>query len=264
MALLETSTTVLLQGDLPLTTTEAHELLCADDEGVSRLPFWPMIFQYYNREGPQDWWADGHRWINQGTTSLPRRNPLIKKNYFYIQTEAGGASKRFMRNIYFLPNNKDTGPFIIQYLGDSSTGHCNSKKDTVNVYVQTKMNTWSALVENEDAYVIYKKEVACENENTEKPVEEELLGRPRNVEQLRNLKKKVNREQRLKWDKLYNVHEMAHDMDNFVHFINTFPDLVIICGLKQILEEMELVLGDLSLDQLLSYDTTFTMGDFYV
>ena len=84
------------------------------------------------------------------------------------------------------------------------------------------------------------------------------------MEQLRNLKKKVNQEQRVKWVELYNVHEMAHDMDNSVHFINTFPDLVIICGLKQILEEMELVLGDLSLHELLSYETTFTMGDFYV
>ena len=57
---------------------------------------------------------------------------------------------------------------------------------------------------------------------------------------------------------LYNVHEMALDMENFVHFITTFPDLLIICGLKQILEEMELVLGNQSLDQLLSYDTTLT------
>ena len=40
--------------------------------------------------------------------------------------------------------------------------------------------------------------------------------------------------------------------------------MVIICGLKQVLEEMELVLGDGGIDQLLSYDTTFTMGDFYV
>ena len=57
---------------------------------------------------------------------------------------------------------------------------------------------------------------------------------------------------------------MALDMDSFVHHITTFPDMAIICGLKQILEEMELVIGDGSIDQLLSYDTTFTMGDFYV
>ena len=138
MALLEASTTALLQRDSPLTTTEAHELLCADDEGASRLPFRPMgsnIFRYYNREGPQDWRADGHWWINQGTTSLPRRNPLIKK--------------RFIRNVYFLPNNKDTGPFIIQYLGDSSTfkvtGHWDRKKDTVNVYARPYMAVMDKL-----------------------------------------------------------------------------------------------------------------------
>ncbi|XP_044182200.1 uncharacterized protein LOC122963007 [Acropora millepora] len=90
------------------------------------------------------------------------------------------------------------------------------------------------------------------------------LNKKWNVEQLRNLKKKINRQQRLTWDEIYNVHEMALDMENFVHHITTFPDMVIVCGLKQVLEEMELVLGDGGIDQLLSYDTTFTMGDFYV
>jgi len=98
----------------------------------------------------------------------------------------------------------------------------------------------------------------------EDPTVDEILARPRNVEQLRNLKKTNNRQQRLSWDELYNVHEMALDMENVVHYITTFPDLVIICGLKQILEEMELVLGDGGVDQLLSYDTNFSMGDFYV
>ena len=62
-----------------------------------------------------------------------------------------------------------------------------------------------------------------------------------------------------------NVHEMALDMEGFVQYITTFPNLVVICGLKQILDEMEFVLNESCIDQLLSYnDTTFTMGDFYV
>ena len=87
-----------------------------------------------------------------------------------------------------------------------------------------------------------------------------VVGKPRNEEQLRNLKKKINRQQCLTWDEIYNVHEMALDMENFFHHITTFPDMVIICSLKQVLEEMELVLGDGGIDQLLSYDTTFTMS----
>jgi len=56
---------------------------------------------------------------------------------------------------------------------------------------------------------------------------------------------------------------MALDMENVVHHITTFPNMVIICGLglKEVLEETELVLGDGGIDQLLSYDTT---GNFHV
>ena len=91
-----------------------------------------------------------------------------------------------------------------------------------------------------------------------------MVGKPRNVEQLQNLRKKINHQQCLTWDEIYNVHNMALDMENFVHHITTFPDMVIIYGFKQVLQEMQLVLGDGGIDRLLSYDTTFTMGDFNV
>lgn len=78
----------------------------------------------------------------------------------------------------------------------------------------SKLKTWTGLVENEDAHVLYEREIAPEPNNIEDPVEEEMLGRPRNIEQLRNVKKKVNCQQRLRWDELYNVHEMVLDMEN--------------------------------------------------
>ena len=127
----------------------------------------------------------------------------------------------------------------------------------------SQVKNWQAKVENTDAHVVYKNEVTRRNLDDEDPVEQEVLAKPRNVEQLRNLKRKINKQQRLSWDEVYNVHEMALDMDSFVRHITTFPDMVIICGLKQILEEMELVIGDGSINQLLSYDTKFTIGDFY-
>ena len=46
--------------------------------------------------------------------------------------------------------------------------------------------------------------------------------------------------------------------------ITTYPDLVGICGLQEILEEANKVLQLKSPSQLLSYDTTFKLGDFYV
>ena len=108
MALAEETTRAVCHRDSPLSTNDAHDLLVGDEEPISRLPYRPMggsVFKYLNDDGPQDWRADGHRWVNQGTTSLPRRNPLVKKNYFYIQTETGGASKAFSINVFFLPND---------------------------------------------------------------------------------------------------------------------------------------------------------------
>ena len=63
----------------------------ADTEPVSTLPFRPKGGELYKfkAEGvkAQDWRADSHRWVNQGTVALPRKNPKIKKKYFYIATE---------------------------------------------------------------------------------------------------------------------------------------------------------------------------------
>ena len=64
---------------------------------------------------------------------------------------------------------------------------------------------------------------------------------------------------------MYNLHEIAYDLPEFVWFIQTYPDLICICGTKEILNQLDRVLLiDSSLPQLLSYDTTFQLGDFYV
>ena len=46
--------------------------------------------------------------------------------------------------------------------------------------------------------------------------------------------------------------------------ITTFPDLVCICGLQEIVEEADRVLSMNDQVQTLSYDSTFQLGDFYV
>ena len=52
-------------------------------------------------------------------------------------------------------------------------------------------------------------------------------------------------------------------MPDFVHKIETHPDMLCICGKGTILEEFEKVLLLQSLYvQLLSYDTTFQLGNF--
>ena len=87
---------------------------------------------------------------------------------------------------------------------------------------------------------------------------------PRNMKQLRNLHHKQLQLSRISHDDMYNLHEIAYDIPGYIHKIITFPDLVCVCGVQEVLEELDrtLLLG--SSDQLLSYDTTFQLGDFYV
>ena len=62
----------------------------------------------------------------------------------------------------------------------------------------------------------------------------------------------------------YNLHKIAYDIPGYIHKITIFPDLVCVCGAHEVLEELDRVVLLGSNEQLLSYDTTFQLGDFYV
>ena len=70
---------------------------------VSTLPFRPKGGELYKFKGEgvnaQDWRADGHRWINQGTVALPRKNPKIKKKCIFILPPQMGRQFFFAKNV---------------------------------------------------------------------------------------------------------------------------------------------------------------------
>jgi hypothetical protein len=88
---------------------------------------------------------------------------------------------------------------------------------------------------------------------------------PRDDEQIRNIAKKVRREKRLSHDELYSTLEIAYHVDSFVHAYSIFPDLQCVIGLKDILDELNnLILLQSDEPLLLSYDTTFTVGQNFL
>ena len=79
------------------------------------------------------------------------------------------------------------------------------------------------------------------------------------------MKHKNNEQKRISQDSLFNLHEIAYDLPQFVWFIQTYPDLLCVCGIEEILDQLDrILLIDSAMPQLLSYDTTFQLGDFYV
>ena len=107
---------------------------------------------------------------------------------------------------------------------------------------------------------------AYRNEITKVPTHSHLsVKQPCDIKQVKNIWSQILQKKRLSHNGLYNPHELAIDITEFIHSIHTHPDLVCICGHKAMFDEMDRVLLlDSPGAQLLSYDTTFQLGDFYV
>ena len=100
---------------------------------------------------------------------------------------------------------------------------------------------------------------------SEKKEGSEFVSKPRNTRQVHYQREKIKNTTRPSKCALINLHMLAYEDVGFVHCIRTLPDLVVVCGLEEILAELTFVLENIpKREQLLSYDTTFSMGDFYV
>ena len=165
----------------------------------------------------------------------------MRKSYFQLHTP-NGPSKEFTRHAYELvPSN---GITLIHYIGNEKAvvafPHGNMRKNTEHDYVRTCPSTLRNL------------EVACSSATTSKVYKAAVTKyssqthlsvlQPRNDKQFENIQSKQLQQKRISHDSLYNLHELAFDLPDFIRSIRIFPDSVCICGLKEILEEFDKVL----------------------
>ena len=80
------------------------------------------------------------------------------------------------------------------------------------------------------------------------------MSKPRNVKQIQNRKAKVDNEQRLSHDAILNTHDIAYEEPNYIWHITTYPDLVIVAGQKDLLNELDTLTRIKDEHMLLSYD----------
>ena len=146
---------------------------------------------------------------------------------------------------------------LIHYKGNSSVAAIS--KEHVRTCPSVLRNV---KLSEQSPSVVYKKEVS----NADCSYEHHLVLLPRNRKQVENMQSIQRQKFRISHDALYNVHELSYDLQEFVHKIVTFPDVAIVCGLKHILNRLLQVQLEASshVQQLLSYDMTFKLGDFYV
>jgi len=98
-------------------------------------------------------------------------------------------------------------------------------------------------------------------------VDGELQGvaNPRNTRQIKYVQGKVREGKLIGKDDIYNLIELAHHLDGFIHEVTVYSDLVTIVGLPELFQQFNQLLDVKSDEQLyLVYDTTFNLGNFYV
>lgn len=186
---------------------------------------------------------------------------------YFVTATPDGNDSRFKRLAYQMIDTTEPTLTLIQYVGDESVAidypHGN-RKGTSITHIRTCPSVLKKVSQSEDIPSnVYKKEIASD---TCEPSHQSVL-KPRNCKQVSYVQAKQRQRSRLSHDALYNVHELAYDLNGFVAKITTYPDLILVCGLKEITREFDRVLHfgcSSGNPQLLSYDTTFQLGDFYL
>ena len=200
-----------------------------------------------------DWRCDQFKWEHFGRKLL-KTEPVICKTYFNYMT-GKGVQKEFKRYAYTI-SDRASNLTLIHYKGDDSIVNENPHVRTCGSVLRELENS------TQSPSVVYKKKIVDCSSTMLSPV---LL--PRNRKQVSNCQHLRRQAFRLSHDALYNLHELSYDIPDFVHKIVTFPDLIVVCGIKRFLMECNRLLAlhsTLPSSQLLSYDTTFQLGDFYL
>ena len=184
---------------------------------------------------------------------------MVLKTYYVFVTDDGESEEKcFKRYSYAIPSSTKNLT-LMHYKGDDSVAAKLCSENT-KPYVRTCPTVLRELEKSDSSPVVYKKKIG----RSECPHEYQSVLLPRNQKQISNVQAHYRQRVRISHDALYNLHELSYDIDHFIHKIVTFPDLLVVCGLKHMLKEVNRLLQVQSFSQLLSYDTMFQLGDFYV
>ncbi len=184
------------------------------------------------------------------------------KNFYFICVLPTGSDSRFRKFAYFLEDDK-VSVVLVHYLGneeiviDFPHGNALHKQP----YFRTCPSVLDSLRKRAEFPAnVYKNVISSSNVQSC-----DWTMKPRNTKQISNMQQSERQKSRLSHDALYNLHELAYDISPFVISIKTFPDVLIVCGHSSLSEELNSLLQvESESPQLLSYDTTFQLGDFYL
>jgi hypothetical protein len=229
-------------------------------------------------ENDKNYLCDQYNWI--GKNSNKNRNHSVIKYYYEIKDPNGKCKqslKEFKRHIYILrdPINKINSAVLIHYLGDHNIfnpiSHSNSLSD--KPFVRTAPSVLKNIkecVKNSNNKIVYDNLIRESRTELESKFEDlEPVLAPRNLNQIQNCKKIVLESRKISNDEIFSLLELAKsEFKDFILQITVHPDLSVIFGEPSVFKLANSILRycneNTELEQLISCDTTFCLGDFYL
>ena len=144
-------------------------------------------------------------------SALPAKSPKLNKFYFHIDTPKG-TNKGFAKHAYQIIN-ENNNLTLVHYIGDDSLSEDfphRSAKATRSYFCTLP----SYLKSNEEQLKLSKASVVYKNEITR--LNDDAIAGPRNAQQFRNLRFKIQSTTRITRDELYNVYEISKSNSDFI------------------------------------------------
>lgn len=219
------------------------------------------IYFYKNEKNPDDWKADQYAWEWISGDYLPKKNPVV-----YTISSKCLHGPEFKRRAWFLLGENRTkinGTVIIHYIGSLENvrplPHGNRTSHLHITHVPTAKSQLKAQREmisypSNDSY----KKLVCTDVN---PCLEKVL-HPRDQKQVQNTKRNELQKRLLSKDDIIGVCTLASEVDGFIDDIKLFPDFHVIMSSNRCIAQFKDAIGYHGC--YLTYDTTFSRGDFYL
>ena len=222
-----------------------------------------------NLDKANDWKADKYIWVNRSGYGIPKKSKSFWKVRYnvsrYSNDQTGDTN--FSKFAYYFKDKPEWHFVLIHYLGDETVFVPRPHGGSVN-NTRPHERTCSSVLEELKSKVIKNStgQVYKENINTKETeaVHQGILN-ARDKRQVKNLTTLQRKKYRISHDEIYGSLQIAHHISDYVKLLTIYPDLRIVFGSKDILAELNRVLAIKSDEPvLLSYDTTFNVGDFFV
>lgn len=225
-----------------------------------------LISHTDNTSKANDWSCDWYRWINKGGYGISKNEPYILARRYNLSQHKGDqkGTDAFQRRVYL---DKNIGLTLVHYIGDqslyNSRPHGNDKSENPSEYRRTMPSVLYALkkqTKTQTAGTVFKQ---MSTNGVPGIYQGEM--NPRNLRQVKHQRDQSNKSNRISHDELYSTLQLAYHLEGIIHDITIYPDMNVILAHPDILTELNKVLLVKSDEPLLlSYDTTFNLGDFYV